>query len=365
MANAKHVRIIKSGTAAWNQWRQEAPDIWPDLISAPLRGLSLDGINLENANLYRADLESASLAGAKLRNSNLAHSILIGANLQDASLREANLSNATLIGANLQEASLRQANLYNSDLRDATLEGADLRNVNMTKARFDGTRLDRSIFEETDFDTRLLIGSLGIDTIYHKEPWSVDLGILEEVGRLLADKPHQHQAATRFFKNARVPDHLLMNHFTRKVSAAPWYTCFVSYSHYDSDFADLLCGNLQEMRVPYWRDTHSKIAVGSDILDELTRAIVAYDKILLCCSESSLTSSWVHEEIGLALDKEQKLRRDVLLPLDIDGYLRSTWKSPYSHLLNRRFVADFSTWRESGAKLEDSFEQVFSVLRVS
>ncbi|MFY9821803.1 MAG: toll/interleukin-1 receptor domain-containing protein [Thermoanaerobaculia bacterium] len=345
MANAKHVRIIKSGTAAWNQWRQEEPEIWPDLISAPLRGLSLDGINLENANLHRADLESASLVGAKLRNTNLGYS--------------------RLIGANLQEASLREANLYNADLRDANLEGADLRNVNMSKARFDGTRLDRSIFEETDFDTRLLIGALGIDTIYHKEPWSVDLGILEEAGRLLADKPHQHQAATQFFKNARVPDHLLMNHFTRRVSVAAWYTCFVSYSHQDSDFADLLCGHLQEIRVPYWRDTHSKIPVGSDILNELTRAIVAYDKVLLCCSESSLTSSWFHEEIGLALDKEQKLRRDVLLPLDIDGYLRSTWKSPYSPLLNRRFIADFSSWREGGAKLKDSFEQVSSVLRVS
>jgi uncharacterized protein YjbI with pentapeptide repeats len=345
MANPEHVRLLKSGVAAWNRWRLEEPDIWPDLITAPLRSLSLDGVNLENTNLHRADLESSSLVGAKLRN--------------------ANLKDAVLINANLQGASLRESNLYNADLRDANLEGADLRDANLSRARFDSTRLDRSIFEETGFDSNLLTGALGIDTIYHKEPWSVDIGILQEAARLLVDKPHLHQAAVRFFRNARVPEHLLRDHFAARHMTAAWHTCFVSYSHQDRDFADLLCSYLEGKRVLYWRDTHSGITVGSEILDALTRAIVAYDKVLLCCSKFSLTSSWVHEEIGLALDKEQKLQRDVLLPLDIDGYLRNNWKSPYSSLLHRRFIADFTSWREGGSKLTQSLEQVTNALRIS
>jgi TIR domain-containing protein len=127
----------------------------------------------------------------------------------------------------------------------------------------------------------------------------------------------------------------------------------------------VLCIRLKDRGIDYWRDSDTGIAVGSDILTALTRAIVAYDKVLLCCSQFSLTSSWVHEEIDLALDKEQKLQRNVLLPLDIDGYLRSRWTSPYASLLNRRLAADFVGWQDDKLKLERSFEQVASALKLA
>jgi len=343
MANPKHLKLLKNGVAAWNQWRKDAPDVWPDLVDAPLRNLCLDGVNLENSNLYRADLESTSLVDAKLRNVNLKDSVLKSANFQGATLHE--------------------SNLYGADLREANLEGADLRDANLLKSRFDGARLHRTIFGGTSFDSGLLTGALGLDTIYHKDPWGVDIRTLRDTARVLAEKPHLQDAVVNFYRNAQVPEHLLADQLAVSTAVPGWYTCFVSYGHQDSDFAALLCSRLGDRGVPYWRDADAGIAVGSDILAALSRAIVAYDKVLLCCSEFSLTSSWVHEEIGLALDKEQKLQRDVLLPLDVDGYLRSRWTSPQAPLLNRRLVADFVGWRDDASKFERSFEQVARTLK--
>ncbi len=344
MANPKHYELLKSGVAAWNQWRKDEPNVWPDLIGAPLRNLSLDGVNLENTNLHRADLESASLVNAKLRN----------VNLKEAILKSANLSGATL----------QESNLYGADVREANLEGTDLRDANLSRARFDGARLYRAIFESTSFDSGLLTGALGIDTIYHKDPWSIDVRTLRDTARILDERPHLREAVVSFYRNAQVPESLLTDYLSIRIGTPNWYTCFVSYSHQDSDFANSLCGNLGNRGIPYWRDSDLGIAVGSDILAALTRAIVANDKVLLCCSEFSLTSSWVDEEIGLALDKEQRLDRNVLLPLDIDGYIRSRWCSPHAALLSRRLVADFTGWRDDGPKLERSFEQLARALKI-
>jgi hypothetical protein len=73
-----------------------------------------------------------------------------------------------------------------------------------------------------------------------------------------------------------------------------------------------------------------------------------WDKILLCCSESSLTSWWVDNEIGTAFEKEPQLMEDrgakVLVPLNLDGCLFSDrWQSGYQAQVRRRLAADLPT----------------------
>jgi len=38
MANDEHVSLLKQGVDAWNAWRDENPDIRPDLSGADLSG---------------------------------------------------------------------------------------------------------------------------------------------------------------------------------------------------------------------------------------------------------------------------------------------------------------------------------------
>ena len=61
MANEEHLKILKQGVKAWNLWREENPNISPDLS-----GAYLSGADLSRANLIGADLSVADLRGANL-----------------------------------------------------------------------------------------------------------------------------------------------------------------------------------------------------------------------------------------------------------------------------------------------------------
>lgn len=50
MANREQLDILKQGVQAWNQWREEHPNIDPDLIDADLRGATLFNANLTHTS---------------------------------------------------------------------------------------------------------------------------------------------------------------------------------------------------------------------------------------------------------------------------------------------------------------------------
>jgi uncharacterized protein YjbI with pentapeptide repeats len=51
IANEEHVALLKQGVDAWNAWREENPNVLPDLVKA-----NLIRANLNRANLTQADL---------------------------------------------------------------------------------------------------------------------------------------------------------------------------------------------------------------------------------------------------------------------------------------------------------------------
>ncbi len=105
MANPEHLAKLKEGVEAWNAWRDENPDVMPDLVET-----NLSGVTLEWANLFKADLTDATLFEA-----NLFEADLSGANLTGASLLNATLIGAELSGADLTGATLSKADGLDSD----------------------------------------------------------------------------------------------------------------------------------------------------------------------------------------------------------------------------------------------------------
>jgi pentapeptide repeat protein len=96
MANDEHIDMLRNGVKAWNAWRDENPDIRPDLIGARLIEADLIGANFFGANLSGAYLGAANLSGA-----NLSGAILIKAELS-----------GDLSGANLRPMSVRQCSMH-------------------------------------------------------------------------------------------------------------------------------------------------------------------------------------------------------------------------------------------------------------
>lgn len=126
MANQEHLNIVKQSVTEWNHWRNDNPDIRPDLSGANLAGLNLAGVNFRRVNLSGADLSK---------------SFLRGADLEKANLSDANLSDSYLGGANLKGASLENANLRRADLEGADLTGANLKNIRLEEANLEGANL--------------------------------------------------------------------------------------------------------------------------------------------------------------------------------------------------------------------------------
>ena len=67
---------------------------------------------------------------------------LWGANLTEANLRGADLRGANLFRAKLRSADLRGANLYKAKLRSADLRGANLFRANLSDANFTNAKVD-------------------------------------------------------------------------------------------------------------------------------------------------------------------------------------------------------------------------------
>ena len=134
MADSEHVSKVKEGAAAWNRWREEEPDVVPDLGWANLNGINLDGAVFAGSDLKLAFCKGCSLAGADFSGANMRGVNLEGCDLRGAVFRGANLEGAHMLGADLTGADFTGANLKLANFDGAILRDADLTGVKKLRA---------------------------------------------------------------------------------------------------------------------------------------------------------------------------------------------------------------------------------------
>ena len=347
MADEEAVKRLLHDVVEWNAWRKES-DAHPDLRGAylngaNLRGANLRGANLGGANLIRTYLTDAALHLADLHDAKLIRAGLSDANLSYADLRNADLRLADLGGVNLSGANLSGANFCRASLRLANLRDAKLDGMNLTD-----TLLGATIFGNVDFT-----GVIGLETCKHKGPSIIDHQTLQKSGTL----------PLAFLRGVGLPENLieyLPSLFNRAVQL---YSCFISYSAKDEDFAKRLHADLQNNGVRCWFAPHD-MPIGGKIRDEIDAAIRLRDKLLLILSEYSIRSNWVEDEIGQAFEEEQKRNQVVLFPVRLDDEFKTTDKPWVSKLRRARHVGDFTRWKDHDA-YKQSFERVVRDLKVS
>ena len=358
MANPEHLAILKRGVEEWNKWLGENRGTAPDLSRAELPGASLGGVQLTGANLCGANLLNANFSKAQLRMVKLHEANLLNANFSEAdlreaefnwaiirgaSLREARLDEAVFTGARLSEADLGRANLFYADLSGADLSRANLGGANLKAARAGATR-----FTALDLST-----TMGLETVLHRGPSSVGIDtIYKSKGKI----------PEVFLRGCGVPDDMIA--YIRSIAGAvQFYSCFISYSTKDQEFADRLYADLQSKGVRCWFAPHD-IHGGRKIHEQIDEAIRLHDKLLLILSESSMASKWVTIELRKALDREAKEGKRVLFPVGLVNFeALKNWEkvdsagNDLAEEIRQYFIPDFSNWKD-----HDSYQKAFQRL---
>ena len=330
-------------------------DLWgANLCEAALQSANLAGARLEFANLKNADLSQTDLHGSSLRAAGLSGAILSGANLKSSDLSSADLRKANLVGADLSSASLSRANLIEADLRGATLRHSDFSIAKLRAANFDKAQIDNVIFNNVDLSEVIKLAAAR-----HLGPSTVS------IETLFLSKGH---LPLSFLRGVGMPETLITYLPSLTEQALQFYSCFISYSHADKPFARRLHDSLQGKGIRCWLDEHEMLP-GQKIYTEVDKGIRLSDKVLLCCSKASLTSWWVDNEIEIAFDAEQSLRKEhgsevlVLIPLNLDGYLFSKeYKDGKSTQIKARLAADFTGWESDYKRFDEQLERLVKAL---
>jgi uncharacterized protein YjbI with pentapeptide repeats len=186
MANKEHVDILMQGVEVWNKWREEHPEIEPDLCNPPFTIDSLDsiinlpsGLNFSGANLSRANLRNVILLG-DLSHANLQNVSFLAGSLQEVDLSGADLSGADLNGVGFSNVDFNDTNLSYAKLNGASFSQANLNEVNftgadLTEANFLGANLTRANLSHADLRRASLSTTIINDIDYYKlDPQDID-----------------------------------------------------------------------------------------------------------------------------------------------------------------------------------------------
>lgn len=129
------------------------------LSNANLQGINFQGANLEKADFRRSNLNGANLNGANLVLTNLQQTQLQGVNLNGASMQEANLEESNLKGSNLENVDLHYANLEFALLDRVNLQGANLDYANLSHAYLNSADLKDANLESSYLNNASLAGA--------------------------------------------------------------------------------------------------------------------------------------------------------------------------------------------------------------
>jgi hypothetical protein len=305
----------------------ENGDVEPNLHTADLRDADLRGIDFHKTNLTAADFSNADV-----RDADLSEAILYLARF-----RNANFSGTDFLGANLYEAYLHGANFSQAYFMEANLSGA-----NLTNANFFGAHIADTVFGYVD-----LSQVRNLESVVHHGPSSIGIDTIYKSRGNIPEK---------FLCGCGIPEDFItyMRSLTRK--GIEFYSCFISYSSKDEEFAKRLYNDLQSEGVRCWFAPED-LKIGEKFRVRIDESIRLYDKLLLVLSESSVASEWVEKEVETAFEKEREQGKTVLFPVRLDDAVLEAKTGWAADVRRSRHIGDFRDWKK-----HDSYRKAFERL---
>lgn len=342
MANEQYIEVLKQGAVVWNEWRHKQETSRRIKSSDFAKSLDFTGANLTEIVVRGANLRGADFTGGDLRGTDF---------------RGCNLNRAKFCMADLRKANLRFSVLIDADLSDANLSGAYLSGANLYYANLSNADLSSSKMEATNFGSNDLSTVKGLTTVVHFGPSAIGIDTLYKSGGGIPDI---------FLRSCGVPDDFItyLPSLIGTQQAIQFYSCFISYSHKDEEFAKRLYSRMRDEHLRVWFAPED-VKGGEKLSEQIDRAIQVHDRLLLILSENSLQSEWVMTEIRKARKAEIKEKRQKLFPIRLVSFEKlQEWEcfdadngKDLAVEVREYFIPDFSAWKN-----HDAFEIAFSKL---
>lgn len=362
--------LLLKSVQEWNAARKANPALKPNLSDANLSGIELRGVNLNWVDLRSANLTEANLRGAKLNGADLSDATLSGADFSNAVLSGAVLRRAELDSAILRWADLSNADLSNADLRRANLSNANLSNANLSYAflgwvnfintNFANATLNEITIRYTVFSDVDLSQTKGLETVNHDGPSTIGIDTIYKSNGNIPEV---------FLRGCGVPDNFIEYARSLTAKAFDYYSCFISHSTADKDFADRLYADLQAKGVRCWYAPHD-MEGGEHIDTQIDRAIKVHEKLLLVLSESSINSNWVKREITKAVKREEAEGKRVLFPISlVDFSTIEAWEfvdskgRDLAEEIRKFYIPSFKGWENDNSLYTTEFDKLLKAFK--
>jgi hypothetical protein len=205
------------------------------------------------------------------------------------------------------------------------------------------------MMDNTELGNVDLSGAKGLEEVNHEGPSSVGIDtIYLSSGNIPKD----------FLSWAGVPEPFIehMKSLVAAMSPIEFYSCFISYSSKDQEFAERLHADLRGKNVRCWFAPED-LKIGDKLRPAFDEAIRVHDKLMVLLSENSVGSPWVEKEVETAFEKERRQSRTVLFPIRLDDAVMDTDQAWASDIRRTRHIGDFRDWKN-----HDSYKKAFDRL---
>ena len=174
-----------------------------------------------------------------------------------------------------------------------------------------------------------------------------------------------------FLRGCGIPDELItyLPSLLGSLQPIQFYSCFISYSTKDEDFAKRLHSRMRDEGLRFWYSPED-IKSGQKLHEQIDQAIRVYEKLLLVLSPNNMNSEWVRTEIRKARKIEIKEGQRKLFPIRlVDFEVIRDWEcfdadsgKDLGVEIREYFIPDFTNWKDHDA-FEKGFDRLLNDLK--
>jgi hypothetical protein len=258
--------------------------------------------------------------------------------IDDCDFHSATFQNTEFYASRVQRTNLQRADLSytlfsRSRLEAVALNDASLENAIFVLTELRDVRFNSSTFSNTVLASCTISESKGLESIHHRDRSSVDTHTLFNT-----------HFPSSFLRGIGLPDTFITYLDSLKNNPIEYYSCFLSYSSKDDDFARRLYNDLQARDIRTWFAPED-LKIGDRFRVRIDESIRIHDKLVVILSGNSVASDWVESEVEAALERERRDKRSVLFPIAIDEAGFSSDEPWAADIRRKRHIGDFRNWK--------------------